>query len=148
MSEDDSKIKRGTLSNNYTISHNFYSVKRNLTTLKNTEHFKPLGIAGLVHEYAELFPTICVLIPVSVMPCREPKEYNKNQQISCTKNVFSWSSEYHDPETPGLQFESRCALLPCSNIYFGEVQMVYLYLVFFSSNFEKEQSFFFQLLSN
>lgn len=91
-----------------------------------------------MHEYAELFPTDCVLNPVSVMSCRETKEYNKDQQISCTKNLFSWSSEYHDPGTPGLQFQSRCVLLLCSNIYFEEMQMFYLYFVFFSSNFETE----------
>lgn len=91
-----------------------------------------MGIAGLLHNYAEVLPKNRVLNSVRVMSCSDIKEYSKNQQLSCTKNVFPCSSEHHDPENTVLQFEARGALLPCSNMYFGEMQMCYLYLGFFS----------------
>lgn len=74
-----------------------------------------------------------------------PKNTTRTNRSPVPKVSFPGGSEYHHPETPGLQFQSWCALLPCSNTSFGEGQMVRLYSALFSSNFETEQSFFFQL---
>lgn len=57
------------------------------------------------------------------------KEYNQNQQLSCTENAFLRNTGHQESETPRLPFESKCAS-PHGNTFWRNTTVSYLFFAF------------------